>query len=131
MTRPRPARVDPLRLALVVTFLVTSVWMFGLFLFPAAWQDRHGYNQLGFLIIASGLHVPVGLVMWLFTAWKSRVSQEFVYLVVITPAVHVVGAALDTPWCFVPFVGPSVVIGVMFTVEVVRYLHPTLPDELR
>lgn len=99
-----------LRLILVlVACAVTMLWLGALFAFPESWKDRHGYNQLGWLVIASALHIVMGAILGIASAF-GIVRVRFAAIVGLAPLGHLAGSTFEIPWCIVLFEVPSAAI---------------------
>jgi hypothetical protein len=99
-----------LRMVLVlIACAVTMLWLGVLFEFPEKWKDRHGYNQLGWLVITSGLHIVMGAILGIASV-HGVVRVWFAAVVGLAPIGHLAGSPFEIPWCIVLFVVPSAAI---------------------
>jgi hypothetical protein len=95
------------RAFLLLGFGTSMFWLFCLFLWPANWADSHGYNQLGYLMLASVIHLLAGAV--LFGAARAEfVPLAFALSVLCAPIMHFVGSFTEFPVCLLFFVLPAI-----------------------
>jgi hypothetical protein len=88
---------------------VTLSWLAALILFPEAWQDQHGYNQLGALILTSGLHWVACLPLAIASS-VGVLRPALPVLVAGAPFWHLAGSSINAPGCWPFFVVPSMAI---------------------
>jgi hypothetical protein len=93
----------------IAACLVTILWLCAIIAPYDPVGDPYGLNGLFWCIIASGLHIICGVTL-LIASRFGVVRVYFAILVVFTPFAHMLGSPIEAPWCFLPFVIPSIVI---------------------
>jgi len=103
------------------------LWIWCLYDYPESMKDQHGYNQLGHLVMASALHILMGI----FLAIAARIGvmrARFAIVVLFAPVAHVAGAPFERPWCDGLFIAPSVLI---LSVGALELTHTRRPKDLQ
>lgn len=108
------------------TCVLTVWWLRAVYSPHDPVADPHGYGELFRLIILSGLHLIVGVVL-LIASQFGVVRTRFAVLVILAPIAHLAGTPFEMPLCLVLFTVPSVAILLTALLELTISVGPCQP----
>jgi hypothetical protein len=114
-------------LLVIAAWVSTTLWVWAIFAPYDPINDPWGLNGLFLAIAASGLHIIAGALSLIASAF-GVVRRRFGYLMLATPFLHALGSPIEAPWCFLPFLAPSILIILAGAFEVVYPMARVAPS---